>query len=122
MTTLEWFGHSIDRDVRRESGRVHVVNRRRPDEIDVRLSADVDVTRDIGRILVQVGRIAELQRIHEDRHDDARSESVGPLNEAHVTGVKGSHGGNHRDGSRCAELVGSADGVDQRVNDSHDVR
>ena len=59
-------------DDRVEARDVDLLDRRRADEVDALRLADREVARLVARVLREVGRVVELTRVDEDRHDRRR--------------------------------------------------
>ena len=69
---LERPGERPDVDDGVEAGRVDLLDRRRPDEVDALGLADREVARLVARVALVVGRLVELARVDEDRDDRGR--------------------------------------------------
>lgn len=74
-----------------EPARVHRRHRRCVHEVHTRRPTGGEVVVDRRRIVVEVGRLAELQRIDEDRHDDGICERSGVFDEAEMATVQRTH-------------------------------
>ena len=94
-----------DRDVARESGRVHDFDGRGPDEIDAFALQQGAIALELARIGVEILSRAELQRIHEDRDHDMRGAGPGLAHQCQMAFMKRAHGGDQRDRSVPAQVV-----------------
>ncbi len=74
-----------------EPGRVHLVGRRREDDIDAELGRERGVPVEVARVGAQIRGLGELRRVHEDARDEHITVGTGRCEERGVPGVQGAH-------------------------------
>lgn len=82
----------------REPVGVHRRHGRRVDDLDSRLLARSEVVVDRPRVVVEVALLAELERVHEDRDDDAVSAAGCSVDQFEVAAVERPHRRDEGDG------------------------
>lgn len=92
-------GERAGHDARVETARVHRRHRRCVDDVDARRPTRGEVVVDRGGVVLEVGRLPELQRIDEDRDDDRIGERPGVFDEAEMAAVQRTHGRDQRQGA-----------------------
>jgi hypothetical protein len=90
-----------------EAGRVDLLDRRCEHEVCTFVRADLDVARLVARVAHEVGRVAELLRIDEDRDDGRRVLGPGARDERSMPGVQPAHGRHETDRPRRGGERGS---------------
>ena len=106
---LERLGDGPDRHGRVEARRVDLLDRRREDDVDALGLADREVARLVARVARVVGRLVELARVDEDRHDRRGALVARASHQRAVTVVKPAHRRHEADrpwgvGERVAQL------------------
>ena len=91
-------GSGIDRDVR-PAPREHLVDLRHERQVDALLLYELEVAVEVARVRGEVLVRPELQRVHEDRHDDDVALLAGPPHQGKVSLVEEPHGGHVPDGA-----------------------
>lgn len=74
-----------------ETARVHRGHRRCVHDLDPRRPTRGEVVVDRGGVVLEIGRLPELQWIDEDRHDDRIGERPGVFDEAEVAAMQRTH-------------------------------
>jgi hypothetical protein len=98
-------GRPFRHDLGSETFRIHRLDRRRPDEVDIGLRKCSKIGRKCPRIGAEIFARRELRRVDEDRHDDAIGAALCSAHQRKMAGVQGAHGGHQRDGlAPCAQL------------------
>ena len=103
---LHRLGQPCDMDRGGEPAGIHGSGSRDVHDIDIGGSTDSQVVVDRPRVLVEVALLAELQRIHEDRHDHLVGEPAGGVDQFEMAPMQGAHGGHEGD-----RVTGGAGGV-----------
>ena len=83
-----------------EARRIDVRDGRSPDEVGPLLGADVQVAGLVPRVLREVGRIAELARVDEDRDGHAGALGAGPCDQRAVASMEPAHRRDQAQGPR----------------------
>ena len=104
--SLHWFGQPSDMDRGGEPAGIHGSGSRDVHDIDIGGSTDSQVVVDRPRVPVEVALLAELQRIHEDRHDHLVGEPAGRIDQFEMAPMQGAHGGHE-----CDRVTGGASGI-----------
>ena len=103
---LHRVGQPCDVDGRREPVGIHRSYGRDVHDTDTGGSADSQVVLERPRVPVEVALLAELQRIHEDRHDHLVDEPAGCIDQFEMAPMQGAHGGHEANG-----VAGDVDGI-----------
>ena len=88
---LEPHGGAGRLDPRREPRRVHLLGRRREDDVDAVLGGERRVALEVARVRVEIGRLRELRRVDEDARDDEVALGAGGAEERGVPLVERAH-------------------------------
>src|SRR5690242_19424016 len=88
----ELLAQSFDVNVRAETGRINIFNRRRKDVIDSYCRSQISIARKIARVLHVIFLRTELNGINEYRNDHFIGHFPRFANKAQVTFVESSHG------------------------------
>ena len=103
----------LDLDPRLEAGGVHLLERRREEEVDARSGREARVARLVPRVRPEIGLVVELGRVDEERRDDRVVLGTGGPEEREMTVVEGAHRRHEADaaaaGERRTHLVDRAD-------------
>src|SRR5580692_3877489 len=89
--------NAVDVDIGAEAGRIDVGGLWSEDHIDAGVREFLRVVFEGARVFGEVFFGAKLRRVDENRCDDLRGFAASALDERHVTGVEGAHGGDEAD-------------------------
>ena len=78
-------------DMGLKTRRVHLGGSRGVDGVDTSCSTGLEVAVDRTRVPVEIGRLVELERIHEDRHDDPIAAFADRVDERQMAAVQRPH-------------------------------
>ena len=113
---LERLADRADADDRVEARRVDLVDRRREHDVGALLRGDLDVAVLVARVLLEVGGVAELARVHEDRDDGRRVLGPRATDQRAMALVQPAHGRHEADRPRrSGEGIASSARVRRRA-------
>ncbi len=101
-----------------EPGRIHLVLRRREDDVDPGRARELEIPLLVAGIVGEVGIVAELRRVHEQAHHEDVVLGAGRAQEGEVPFVQGAHRRHESDGAPRGRRERRA-GLGDRADDVH---